>query len=131
MVASRPESEWDDAERSKMLALDIYEAGIGPCGHHHAETVDPENFFFDIKPLKCPVCRAKAIDDRVRDEQIREWEKQQFGEKGAPASEPRPDDGVVTVVVRVPKDEALARLEQAKAKEVAGGNQARARRRKP
>lgn len=128
MVASRPEPEWDDAERSKLLALDLYEGGVGPCGHHHAETTDPENFFFDIKALKCPVCRAKAIDDRIRAEQIREWEKQ-FGDKGPSASEPRPDDGVVTVVARVPKDEAMARLE--KAKGVTGGNQARARRRKP
>ena len=130
MVASRPESEWDDVERSKLLALDLYEAGVGPCGHHHAETTDPENFFFDIKPRKCPVCRAMAIDDRIRAEQIREWEKQ-FGEKGPPASEPRPDDGVVTVAVRVPKEEAMTRLEEAKAKEVAGGNQARTRRRQP
>lgn len=128
MVASRPEPEWDDVERSKMLALDLYEGGVGPCGHHHAETTDPSSFFFDIKERKCPVCRAKAIDDRVRAEQVREWEKT-FGEKGPPASDPRPDDGVVTVVVRVPRDEALERLERAKAKEVAGGNQARARRR--
>lgn len=131
MIASRPEPEWDDAERSKMLALDLYEAGIGPCGHHHAETTDPENFFFDIRARKCPACRAKEIDDRIRAEQIRDWEKQKFGDKGAPASEPRPDDGVVTVVVRVPKEEAIARLEEAKAKGVAGGNQARTRRRKP
>lgn len=124
MVSSRPESEWTDEERSKMLALDIYEAGIGPCGHHHAETVDPQNFFYDIKSFRCPVCAQKAVDDRVRAEAVKEWEKQQ-GPDGPEPSVRRPDDGVVTAVVRVPKDEALARIEEAKKARGGGdGNQA-------
>lgn len=96
-----------------MLALDIYEAGIGSCGHHHAETVDPANFFFDIKTFKCPVCAAKAVDDRVKAKAVQDWEKQQNGDGPVPSA-PRPDDGVVTAVVRVPKDEALARIEESK-----------------
>lgn len=127
MVASRPEPEWDDVERSKMLAHDLYEAGVGPCGHHHAETVDPKKFFFEIREFKCPVCRAKAVNDRVRAEKVGEWEKAQ-GPKGPPASKARPDDGVVTAVVRIPVEEALARLDESKTKEGNGGNKARARR---
>ncbi|MEV1315372.1 hypothetical protein AB0J14_04725 [Micromonospora arborensis] len=41
---TRTETEWDGRERSLMLALSLWEAGLcRRCGHHLDETMDPAN----------------------------------------------------------------------------------------
>lgn len=41
---TRTEPEWDSRERSLMLALGVWEAGLcRRCGHHLDETTDPGN----------------------------------------------------------------------------------------
>lgn len=107
------EAEWDDTERAKMAAYTAYERGVGPCGHHHAETRDPSEFFFDIAEARCPVCAALDVDARVQKDADEKWLKQ-FGEDGPSATTPHPDDGRIRFASRVPKDEALERIRQAR-----------------
>lgn len=114
------EAEWDDSERAKMTAYVAYERGIGPCGYHHAETRDRDEFFFDIAEMTCPVCAALEVDSRVQADALDQWRKQ-YGEDGPPATTRRPDDGRIRFASRVPKDEALERIRQAR-EGVTGGN---------
>ena len=58
-VVTEVEAEWDDAERSRMLALGRYRAKVCACGYHESLTGDPSNHFtFDVRT--CPVCKGQA-----------------------------------------------------------------------
>jgi hypothetical protein len=123
MVASTVAPEWDDAERAKMAALAEWEAGIGPCGHHHAETVDPEHFFFEWANFKCPVCAEVDRHERMKAAEEEQWLKQ-FGEKGPEPTVPRPTDGRAEWTRRIPEDEARERKKRQEQREVDGGHKA-------
>lgn len=111
MVASTIDSEWDDTERAKMAAYVEWKSGIGPCGHHHSETVDPEHFFFEWAEFKCPVCAEEERHRRVKAAEEEQWLKQ-YGEKGPEPSVRRPTDGRVWWAHRIPEDEARARQQR-------------------
>lgn len=137
MTHSTVESEWDDAERAKMLAFAEYEANVGECGHYHGDTTDEGEFFFDMKTAKpCPVCAAKDRFERVLAKKDSEWVKQHSKrDEGPSADQPWPGDGRVTYVNRVPKEEALERIaraeEKRKARPSAGRSARRPRRASP
>lgn len=89
------ESEWDDHERDRMLALMQYEAGVCSCGFHISLTDDRTNFF-TFESRECPVCKASArmartqeADDKGRDDAL--------GDKPHPGA-PRAGDGRKTMV---------------------------------
>lgn len=92
------EPEWDDAERAKKLAHDLYQSGIGPCGHHHSLTVDKANVF-EARMGKCNVCAALDLKRRVLAERDAEEVKALKARRGIaedkelPADIPRPSDG--------------------------------------
>lgn len=112
MVASTVDPEWDDEERAKMAAYVDWKAGIGPCGHHHAETVDPERFFYEFVDFKCPVCAEEERHRRMKAAEEEAWLKANFGDKSPEPSVRRPSDGRVWWAHRIPEDEARARLQR-------------------
>lgn len=62
------EPEWDDRERDKMAALDLYEAGVGPCGYHHSVSNDP-NLLVTFETEVCLICRdLERWQRKVEDE---------------------------------------------------------------
>lgn len=100
------ETEWDDLERDRMLALTIYERGICRCGFHESLTSDPENHFtFDT--VTCPVCRASDQFGRVQHAQDQRAAEQR-GPK-APPGQPRPEDGRRTMLRRMSATEVEER----------------------
>ena len=62
MVASRPETEWDDWQRGWMLALFEYRASRCPgCGQNVAESMAPEGaHVWRAQSRRCWACDAKA-----------------------------------------------------------------------
>lgn len=72
------EPEWDDYERDKMLALDLFESELCECGFHKSLAHDP-NQWFDLESVTCPLCadiaarmRATAEADRKEDEAFKD-----------------------------------------------------------
>lgn len=83
------ESEWDDLEREKMLALEQYESEICSCGFH--VSVADRDPHLETTVRKCPVCAGLAVNARV----IAAEDKKQIealGKSPDPLT-PRPDDG--------------------------------------
>lgn len=59
-VAVTRETEWDDEQRGWALALNLYEAQIGPCGHYLPRTTAPDAEDGYVVPLpdRCHACTA-------------------------------------------------------------------------
>ena len=123
MVASTVTPEWDDAERAKMAALAEWEAGIGPCGHHHAETADKDHFFFEWKSHTCPVCAEVDRHERMTAADDERWLKQ-FKDSSPEPAVRRPSDGRAEWTRRIPEDEARERKKRQEQREVDGGHKA-------
>ncbi|WP_285475233.1 hypothetical protein [Actinoplanes sp. NBRC 101535] len=70
----RPEPEWDGRERSLMLALDMWEAGLcRRCGEHLEQSADPDTDPDDPRssqawraedPTECFSCKVLARSER-------------------------------------------------------------------
>lgn len=91
------ESEWDDAERAKALALTTYEQGIcGGCGLHHDIAKDGPRLGLIEKV--CPVCVDLASGGRQMNERYEETLR--LMGKNPPASARRPTDGL-TLTYRI------------------------------
>lgn len=86
-VTSEP--EWDDQQRSNMLALAEYERGLCACGlpKDYADT-DPH---LEVKYRVCPVCAGLAKTARVQ-LSLDETATRALGEKPTPEAD-RPTDG--------------------------------------
>lgn len=57
------EPEWDDAERDKMLGLELYEAQLcGTCGVHPSRATS--DHIYDVTPERCLVCEGLAVRHR-------------------------------------------------------------------
>lgn len=56
------EVEWDDEQQAWMLALHLYEAQRGPCGHYLPHTTAPEaeDRYVSPEPRRCHACTAVA-----------------------------------------------------------------------
>ena len=56
------EAEWDPEEQALMLALHLYEAQLGPCGHYLPESTaaDAEERYSVPEPSRCHACTAVA-----------------------------------------------------------------------
>lgn len=81
------ESEWDDLERDKMLALTQYEAGICDCGlHESVADRDPE---IELVTRRCPICAGLAQQMRVMHDKDHRAEERLKDQPGAV----RPADG--------------------------------------
>lgn len=64
LVASQPEPEWDDAEQTAILALQVYKASLCPlCGGPISVCTAPENElkFKGGLPIRCHATTARAI----------------------------------------------------------------------
>ena len=59
------ESEWDDLERDKMLALAEFESGVCDCGVHSSLSHDKSNYFKLVEG-KCPLCASLEVQGRIR-----------------------------------------------------------------
>lgn len=116
-----------------MLAFAEHESRVGPCGFNHDETTDEDEFFAEIVEKKpCPVCEAADRHNRVLAKHDGDWVKQHSkGDEGPAADQPWPSDGRVTFIRRVPKDEAMERMERARQKQQARGSTARPARPRP
>lgn len=101
-IVVETEVEWDDDERTRMLALGTYEAGLCRCGFHSSLTADRANFF-TFEDRRCSVCAKSEQYGRIQ-EQNDEAAMKAFGEKPPPA-QPRPSDGRQTFVRRMSADE--------------------------
>lgn len=54
------EPEWDADEQAWMLALHLYRAQLGPCGHYLPHTAAPEaeDRYVASEPSRCHACTA-------------------------------------------------------------------------
>jgi hypothetical protein len=82
------ESEFDDDDRTRLLALGHYEAGLHECGFHWSLLEDTSNVFMP-EHKTCPVCRGAARYERL---QHRADEDAAAGLQDNPSA-PRPTDG--------------------------------------
>lgn len=84
------ESEWTDADVRDLLELTQVESESCPgCGWHESLVEDESNVFGPMNHT-CPLCAAKAQQDRINaDEEATHVEQH----KKAPAGAPRPGDG--------------------------------------
>ena len=83
------EPEWDDQQRTNMLALAEYEADLCACGlPKHVADADPS---LEVKYRVCPVCAGLAKTARIQ-QSIDETATRALGEKPAPEAD-RPTDG--------------------------------------
>lgn len=83
------EPEWDDWEREKRLAWDIYEAHMCDCGL--PESVADEDPDLALHVRRCPICGALAKQMRIMHAEDEKAVKA-LGKDPDPAA-PRPDDG--------------------------------------
>lgn len=83
------ESRINDADRSDLLALSLYEQQVCKCGFHPSIANDPDAVF-QPTDIVCPVCAGS--DGWMRIQQDRD-EATQKSMKDAPAEKPRPWDG--------------------------------------
>lgn len=93
------EPEWDDWERTKMLALSEHEASLCECGFPRwLADEDPD---LEVTMRTCPVCSGLAVAQRqIAAEDDRATEA--LGSKPAP-DVPRPGDGRVMGLREKPK----------------------------
>jgi hypothetical protein len=79
LVSSRPEPEWDELQRSWMLALGEYRAGLCPCGcgHPMRDTISSEATgpaFHVPPPARCrardALVQAQAVFKNPRPEAV-------------------------------------------------------------
>lgn len=85
------ESEWDDMERAKMLALADYEANLCDCGFPcEVADTDPD---LTIKYRECPVCSGLAKAARVQAARDRALVAEVYGKDGPQPGDELPDDG--------------------------------------
>jgi len=98
------ESEWDDVERDKMLALAEYDNGMCDCGMHKSVAdTDPD---LEMTERICPVCSGIARNLRVIADRDAKTLKECYGDK-VPPDAPRPEDGrVLGIQAKPPKPEA-------------------------
>lgn len=83
------DSEFNDGDLARLLALRAYQAGICNCGIHESLTADRSNVFtFDKRT--CPVCRGWAQYQRVMGAEDKAAEEQL---KDSPPATARPSDG--------------------------------------
>lgn len=97
------ETEWDDRQRDRLLALGLYESGVCECGFHRKVASDTDNLF-TFQTETCPVCRGVARMSRMQEREDEE-EAKRLGEKPAPST-PRLADGRRTFVRQLPPAEA-------------------------
>lgn len=78
IVTVTREPEWDDYERDKMLALELYESEVCECGFHKSIAHDPDQWF-DLESVTCPLCadiaarmRSIAKSDQAEDDALKE-----------------------------------------------------------
>lgn len=89
MVSSAPEPEWDDQERAKRLAWDLYQAHICECGLHESiADTDPD---LGLKVRVCPVC--KGIAQAMRNVRAADDEAIKALGENPPPDAVRPSDG--------------------------------------
>lgn len=93
-----------------MVALGIYESGVGPCGFHHSLTGDRSNFF-TFEDEHCPVCRAVARQGRVQAASDKKA-LDRFGKDGPPPETYQPGDGRRTFVRLMDPLEVQARRQR-------------------
>lgn len=102
------ESEWDDRQRDRMLALAYYRRGVCACGFHESLTSDKGNHFtFETKV--CPVCRGAAKMARIQDAADNESDRT-LGEN-PPAMISRAGDGRRTFIRQLSPLEVAAASE--------------------
>jgi hypothetical protein len=73
MVASRPESEWDDREQALVLAMAAYKAGLCDlCGSPIEECTDPmnEGKYKPEGPIRCHKTTAIAVAGKKIDPKV-------------------------------------------------------------
>lgn len=98
------EPEWSGEQRDRLLALRAHDARVCECGIHEDVTGDPANLL-TIDSRVCPICKALAVDQRVRDA-ADEKAMKAHGEN-PPPSAPRPSDGRRTFIRGLTPEEAL------------------------
>lgn len=100
MISSAPEVEWDDQERAKRLAWDVYQSEICACGLHiSVADTDPDA---GTKARICPVCAGIAVAHR-RQSAADDQAVKALGQNPPPEA-PRPTDGrYISVEMRQPK----------------------------
>lgn len=103
------EPEWDDAERDRMLALAVYEAGVCTCGYHVSLTSDLDNTF-TFEDRKCNVCAGIKRYGRLQSAQDEQADKE-LGPSPPPHAA-RAGDGRHTGVRMLTALEAAERREQ-------------------
>lgn len=85
------ESEWDDTERTKMLALADYEADLCECGFPEAVAdTDPD---LQVKYRDCPVCAGLARASRAQADADKRLVHQVYGQNGPQPGDELPADG--------------------------------------
>jgi hypothetical protein len=104
-VVTEVESEWDDQERSRFIALGAYEADICKCGFHKSLTSDKRNHFTFVEE-RCPVCAGVDKYDRIQQERDSTYEKS-LGDSPMPGAQ-RPADGRSTFTKRMTVAEVAA-----------------------
>lgn len=83
MVASTVEPEWDDAERDKMLGLELYEGQVcGTCGVHPTRATKDNHY--DVTSEACELCAGLTVRHR---QYAAEDEKEEEALKDLPADE--------------------------------------------
>lgn len=93
-----------------MIALTIYEAGIGPCGFHHALTRDPDSgLFIQLVDEDCPTCAAMERHRRQLKHDDDAAEPRVGRGQTVDPKTPRPGDGRRTLARQIDAAEA-ARL---------------------
>lgn len=89
-IVTTAEPEWSDEDRSDLIALSRYEAGLCECGWHESLTGDKANHFtFDVKV--CPVCSGAQRFARIQGA-ADQAQRDRLGED-VPPSTPDPADG--------------------------------------
>ncbi len=104
-VVTETEPEWDDEQRTMMLALGRYEAKVCECGFHESLTED-SSLSFTFPTRTCPVCRGAAQYARKLHSQDEKYAKT-LGDNPPPLA-PRPEDGRRTYIKLMSPDEVEA-----------------------
>lgn len=88
-IVTTRETEFDDWQRDRLLALAVYEAGVCQCGWHTSLTTDPDVDFALKFGQPCQVCAATAKYGRILGESDTKVRKQ----IGKNPAAPDPADG--------------------------------------
>jgi hypothetical protein len=92
------EPEWDDRERTKMLALGDYEAAVCDCGFHRSQT-DPRRHVYKLIESACPVCATVDQYQRIQTD-LDDKARKKLGDN-RPVGTPDPADGRKVALQRV------------------------------